>query len=132
MPATWNICGDLVTLTITAGANGDLGRAIGEAMSSRKFPATPSVLFDVRRATENPTPEILRLRAGRIATLVSRRPGSRCALVVGPRPHQYGLARMLSVFLGTEGIESEVFTKIREARRWLAPAGGRKVLRAGG
>lgn len=68
----------------------------------------------------------LRVRAGWIATLLSRREGSRCALLVGARPHHYGLARMLSVFLGTEGIQAEIFTTITEAMKWPSPADGRK------
>lgn len=126
MPVTWNIRGGVITLTIITRANSDLRKMIIEAMSHPEFPKFPAVLIDTRRATENPTPDVLRLRAGWIATLLSRRAGSRCALVAGPKPHQYGLARMLSVFIQTEGVHAEVFTTLREARRWLMPADGRQ------
>jgi len=122
----WNIQGLVITITISGRANDHLRGAIIQAMSSPEFPRMPAVVMDMRYATENPTPDQLRLRAGWIATLLSRRSGSRCALVVGARPHHYGLARILSVCLETEGIQTEVFTNISEAKRWLTPARGRK------
>jgi hypothetical protein len=128
----WNIRGVVVTLTITTRTNSDLRRAIVEAMSSPGFPSVPAVLLDMRSTTENPAPDVLRLRAGWIATLLSRRYGSRCALVIVSEPHHYGLARMLCVLLESEGFACEVFTEIRDARRWLRPGDGRKAGGAAG
>jgi hypothetical protein len=71
----------------------------------------------------------LRLHAGWIAYLLSRRANSRCAVVVSARPHHYGLAQMLLGFLGTEGIQGKIFTALPEARRWLIPVDN---LKAGG
>src|SRR5690348_7578569 len=118
MPAVWNIRGAVITITITTRGDTDLRAALVQAMSSPEFPNMPAVLIDTRRSTENPTPDILRVRAGWIATVLSHRPGSRCAVLVGSRPHHYGLARMLSVFLETEGVVAQVFTNITEARTW--------------
>lgn len=126
LPVAWMISRNVVTLTIKGRGDGDLRKAIAEAMSDSRFPANPAVLLDSRRTTENPTADQLRIRAGWIATVLSQSAGSRCALVIGPKPYQYGLARMLSVFLGTEGIHAEIFHTVREARRWLTPANGRK------
>lgn len=52
-------------------------------------------------------------------------PGAQCALVAG-KEHHFGLARMLAVFLVGERIRSEIFTTIREARRWLTRGHERK------
>ena len=93
-------------------------------MSSPEFPPNPALLLDTRGATETLTLDQLRLRAIWIATLLSHRAGSRCALVVDARPHDYGLARVLTVFLESEGIKTEVFTTIGEARTWLTAADG--------
>lgn len=127
LSVAWTISKDVITLTVEGPADDDLPTAIIAAMSSPDFPPNPAVLLDTRRSTENPNPDQLRLRAGWIASMLSRRHQSRCALVVGARPHHYGLARMLLVFLGTEGIHGEIFTTTSEALRWLTPAGGGKV-----
>ena len=125
MSVTWNIHGAVITFTITTRANGDLRKAIIEAMSSPEFPRSPAVMIDTRRETENPTLDLLRLRAGWIATLVSRRHGSRCALVA--RSHHRGVPRMFSILLATEGVQAEVFTTPRGARRWLTPGIGQRM-----
>lgn len=132
VPVAWNIRGVVVTITITLRANSDLRKALVEAMSSPEFPRLPALLLDVRRSTENPSPDVLRLRAGWIGTLLAHRYGSRCALLVGPRLHHYGLARMLAVFLETEGVKSEVFTRSKEARKWLTHGDGEKAGGAAG
>lgn len=126
MPVTWNISNNVVVITIAGGGDG-FREAVVAAMASPAFPLHASVLLDARPKTENPMTDELRRRADWVATLLARREGSRCAVVVGPRPHQYGLARMFSVFLGTEGVHAEIFTNIDEATRWLTPATGQKT-----
>jgi hypothetical protein len=130
VPVAWKIRGSVAIITIRARANNDLRRALIEAMSSPRLSSESAILLDLRLATENPTPDVLRRRAGWIGTSFSHRADSRCALVAGTRPHQYGLARMLAVFVQTEGINAEVFTRIKEACRWLTAADARKSGRA--
>ena len=131
MSVTWNISDNVVLITINREGDG-FGEAVVRAMASPDFPSHPSVLIDARSKTENPMADELRRRADRVAMLLSDRKGSFCAVVVGSRPNQYGLARMFSVFLGTEGVHAEIFTSIDEAKRWLTPTNGHKTGGAAG
>jgi hypothetical protein len=122
----WDIQSAVVVLKTSARANCELRAAILAAMASAKFPKTPTVLLDLRLATENPSSDVLRQWSVWIATLLSRRYGSRCAILIGRKPVRFGVARMLSAFLESEGINTETFTILREARRWLTPSDGSK------
>lgn len=131
LAVTWKISNKFVVVTI-AGQAVDFRTTVVAAMASSAFPRYPSVLIDARAKTEDPHGDQLRQHADCIALLLSRREGSRCALVIGPRPHQYGLARMFAVFLSTEGVHAEIFTEIEEAERWLTPANRQKTGRPTG
>jgi hypothetical protein len=89
-------------------------------MASRHFPARPSVLLDTREAVGETTPDQLRLRAEWIATLLSRNPATRAALVPDPVPASMAAARILAGFLETLHVSARVFPDIQQARDWLA------------
>jgi len=75
-----------------------------------------AVVVDIRRAAYHPTPE----EAKELADLLGDKElagGRRVAFVVEPGV-QYGLARMVSMFSGTEGTGAAVFLDYESGAAW--------------
>jgi len=95
-----------------------------EAIACPQFKPGTSVLFDVRLSTENSSSETVRSAAHWLSTLRSQGISSRCAIVVGPRAYQFGLARMAGIYLELLGMCLEIFRDIDEAERCLSDTTG--------
>jgi hypothetical protein len=74
----------------------------------------------LRLEIDDPSWEEMRSRAKFIASLIPVGISRRCALVIGL--HQYGIARMEAAHLEYEGMQTEVFRDLDEAREWLTGA----------
>jgi len=91
-------------------------------MRDPRFQPGTSLLLDVRLSADNPTSDEMRPRARWLATLQAKGLSSRCAIVIGPRTHEFGLARMAATHLEIQGLELEIFTALNEALEWLSNA----------
>ena len=109
-----------MVVTCTGDVGEGAGVAIVEAIASPQFKLGTSILFDARLSIDNPTSEDLRSSARWLSKLQPMGISSRCAIVVGPKPHQYGLARMAATHLECQGMCLEIFLDIGEAERWLS------------
>ncbi|HEV3330271.1 MAG TPA: hypothetical protein VG096_04775 [Bryobacteraceae bacterium] len=128
MPVTWEIR-DQILVIIIVGYGGEEPRAVLlEAIASPQFRPGMSVLFDVRLSTDNSTSDELRSRAQWLSTLQAEGISSRCAIVVGPKAYQYGLARMAAAHVEFQGMTLEIFQDIYEAKRWLSNTAGQDRL----
>jgi hypothetical protein len=123
MGASWQIRGSVLIVTCDGDDVKESANAIHEALADPGFRQGTSVLLDVRLCTENPSSADIRRRTAWLASLKSRGISSRCAMVVGPRVHQYGLARMAATHLDFEGMEMEIFRDLESAIAWLEAAG---------
>ena len=98
---------------------GGPAKAITEGMADPRFkPGTP-LLLDVRRSQMNPSGEEIIFRAGWMAGLHSRGLSRHCAVVVGPKVIQFGLARMAQGHLEQRDMDLKIFSDLDEASRWL-------------
>jgi hypothetical protein len=120
MPVTWEIRDRILVITIVGYAGEEPRAVIMEAIASPQFRPGTSVLFDVRQSTDNSTSDELRSRAQWLATLQAKGMASRCAIVVGPKAFQYGLARMAATHVEFQGMQLEIFQDMDEAERWLS------------
>jgi hypothetical protein len=130
MPVTWEFLDKILVVTVVDCSGDQSVAAVVEAMSDPQFKPGTTVLFDIRKATDDPSSTEINRRAQRLATLCTRGLSSRCALVIGTISHHVGRAGLASIHLDTQGMELQIFTKIRDARRWLAGAGGMDSERA--
>jgi hypothetical protein len=93
--------------------------ALTEAISDPGFRPGLALLFDMRQATDEASSAEMRSRAKFLASLLPLGISHRCALVAGPRSHQYGMARMQAAHLEFHGTELEVFCDVNDALLWL-------------
>ena len=77
-------------------------------------------LLDARQSQMNPTTEEVRVRCHSIAALRDMGLSPHCAVVLGSRPVQFGLARMAQAFLEVEGMDFGIFDDLDEALVWLS------------
>jgi alcohol dehydrogenase class IV len=56
-----------------------------------------------------------------VAALRASGLASRCAIVVGPKAHQFGLARMAQAHLESREMEVRIFRDLDKALTWVAP-----------
>jgi hypothetical protein len=121
MPSTWEIRDGILFVTVV-GEWGNRGPAvaIAEAVADPQFQAGTALLLDVQLSENNPTAEQIRSRAEWIGSLRSKGLSSRCAVVVGPKSYQLGLARMAGTYLDFHGMSLGVFRSLEEAVHWLS------------
>ncbi len=101
----------------------DTLESMRRAMVELRGAARLAVVVDIRRAAYHPTPE----EAKELAVLLGNKElagGRRVAFVVEPGV-QYGLARMVSMFSGTEGTGAAVFLDYEPAVAWAVDGGVR-------
>jgi hypothetical protein len=121
MPVSWEIRDQILIVTVIKDwSGGGPAAAIMQAMTDPSFKPGTSILFDVRESQMNPLTEEIRSRTKWIASLRSNGVSGRCAVVVGPRLLQYGLARQAEGFLKNQDIELKIFKDFDVAVRWLA------------
>ena len=122
MPVTWEIRGSRLRLAVTGGYTLDeLEQLAVEILGSPLFRPGLTALVDVRLGTSNPSTEVIREHAMRLAPYMPRFAFSRqCAIVTGPDPHRYGINRSLASFGSQAGFDVRVFHEIDEALGWLA------------
>jgi hypothetical protein len=121
MPVTWEIRGQILIVTLA----GDYGfdepvQAVTEALADTQFTPGTSLLVDARLSHARRTSEDFRTRATWVASLGSKGLSSRCAIVIAPEPHQFGMARMAASHHEIQGLEMSIFTDLEEAFRWLS------------
>jgi hypothetical protein len=119
VPVTWEIRGSILILTLFGDCADERVKAIFQAIEDPRFLPGKALLFDARLSTEHPTSADVQRRAAWMASLCSEGIARRCATVVGPKPYQYGLARMAATYLGFEGMEMEIFREMEAAMDWL-------------
>jgi hypothetical protein len=102
------------------------------AIEDPRFAPGKSLLFDTREWADHPASADFQQRASWLASLQAEGIARRCATVVGAKPHQYGLARMLATYLDFEGMEMEIFKEMEAAIEWLERAAPERVQSAGG
>jgi hypothetical protein len=124
MPVSWEIRGNVVIVTVTADwERGGAETAILEALADPSFLPGSSLLLDVRRARTSPTAEEVSFRADWMASLRNKGLSRRCAIVVGPKAHQFGIARMAQARMDIRDMELQIFRDPEEALRWLSESG---------
>lgn len=118
---TWDPQNLIIGITVSGIGNwhDGLREAIIEALASSQFKPGMSLLFDMRQVTDNPSSEDLRSCAEWLSKLLPAGISSRCAIVVGPRVHHYGLARMVAMHAEFRGMSLEIFKDIAGAQAWL-------------
>jgi len=119
MAVTWEILHSVLVLTSTGFGGQGTVTALTEAISDPRFRPGLALLFDRRLATDDASSAEMRSRAKFLASLLPLGISHRCAMVAGPRPHQYGMARMEAAHLEFQGLELEVFCDVNEALLWL-------------
>jgi hypothetical protein len=119
MPVTWRLEESVLIVTLVGEDREGLAKAILEAMADDQFQRGTSLLLDVRHASDSPRSSEVRRAAMWMAALKAKGLGSRCAVIVGPQPYQYGLARMAEAHLDFHKIELEIFTELDKAFQWL-------------
>jgi hypothetical protein len=120
MAVTWEILHSVLVLRSTVYGGQETTAALFEAISHPSFRPGLALLLDRRLATDDVSSAEMRSRARLLASLRPLGISQRCALVAGPRPHQYGLARMEAAHLEFQGMELEVFSEFNEAVLWLS------------
>jgi len=121
MPVTWEIRNSVLIVTLIGYyALDEPMQAVTDALADSRFRTGMSLLIDARSSLVNPSSEAVRARAKSIASLRSSGFSSRCAIVVGSEPHQYGIGRMEATYLEIEGLEVKIFTDLGEAWGWLS------------
>jgi hypothetical protein len=132
VPVSWEIRGSLLILTLSGKCGDALVDAILMGIEDPRFAPEKSLLFDTRLWADHPTSTDFQQRASWLASLRADGIARRCAMVVGAKPHQYGLARMAATYLDFEGMEMEIFKELDEAIEWLDTAAPTRVRSAGG
>ncbi|MBV9505295.1 MAG: hypothetical protein JO323_09870 [Acidobacteriia bacterium] len=121
MPVTWNIDGSILLVTLLGTCGDEVTTALNAAMADSAFKRGMSLLLDVRRCTHDPTSDDFRQWAISLAARRAKGLSARCAVVIGPRAYDYGVARMGAAYLDNKGIHMGIFTSLDEAIRWLEP-----------
>jgi hypothetical protein len=124
MPVSCEIRGSILVVTLV----GDYSfeepvQAVMSAIADPDFHAGTSLLIDSRLSKTSRNSEDFRERARWMGTLRDHGLSSRFAIVISPKPHQFGMARMAATHLDLKGLELEIFTDMDEALRWLSKAG---------
>jgi len=119
MAVTWEILNSVLVLKSTGFGGQGTAAALTEAIADPRFRPGLCLLIDRRLATDEANSAEMRSRAKFLASLLPLGISHRCALVAGPRPHQYGMARMEAAHLEFQGLEMEVFCDVNEALLWL-------------
>ncbi len=132
MPVTWEIRGAILIVTIVGQSNTNLSKALDEALDDPRFRPGTSLLLDVRLSADNPSSDEFQRRIHMLRRRLAQGLSARCAVVIGPKPHQFGLARMASAYCDAEGMVLQIFTDIDEASRWLERAEAPEVLENNG
>ncbi len=132
MAVSWEIRGSLLILTLSGNCEDELVNAILMAIEDPRFAPEKSLLFDARLWAGHPTSTDFQQRASWLASLRADGIARRCAIVVGAKPHQYGLARMAATYLDFEDMEMEIFKEMESAIEWLERAARERVQTAGG
>jgi hypothetical protein len=132
VPVSWEIRGSLLILTLSGNCGDELVHAILVAIEDPRFAPGKSLLLDARLWAGHPTSTDFQQRASWLASLQADGIARRCAIVVGAKPHQYGLARMAATYLDFEGMEMEIFKEMDAAIEWLERAAPERVRSAGG
>ena len=121
MPASWEIQDEVLIVTVIRDwSGGGPGTAITQAMADSRFKPGTALLLDVRQSGMNPSGQEVNSRTKWMASLLSEGLSRRCAIVVGQKPHQFGLARMAQSYLACREMELQIFTDFDEALKWLS------------
>lgn len=120
MPVTWELRNRVLVVSLDGDYEYDAPvRAITEAMQHPSFLPGTMLLIDARLTTTRRSSEEFRERAIWMASLQAKGLASRCALVIPPQTHQYGLARMAATHVEMHGMELQIFTDMDAASQWL-------------
>jgi len=121
MPVTWEIRSQVLIVTLVGDYSFDEPvLAVNEAIADSGCQTGTSLLIDARFSKTSRSSEDFRERAKWLASLQDKGLSSRCAVVIGPEPHQFGMARMAATHHGLQGLDMEIFTDMGEALRWLS------------
>jgi hypothetical protein len=122
MPATWEFRDSVILVTAVGDWSGaGTASAVTEAMADPRFEPGTALVLDIRLSKTNPSADQVRARAEWVAALRASGLASRCAIVVGPKAHQFGLARMAQAHLESREMEVRIFRDLDKALTWVAP-----------
>jgi len=121
MSINWEMCGTVLIVHLGAAHSpADLAEAVVAAKAETAFRSGTFLLLDARQSKLNPTADEIRARCHSIAALRDLGLSRHCAVVLGSRPVQFGLARMAQAFLEVEGMDFGIFDDLDEALVWLS------------
>lgn len=121
MPVTWEIRGRVLIVNLVGEYTFDEPvQAVMKALADTYFKAGTSLLVDTRLSRAKRSSEDFRQRALWVASLQSSGISARCAIVIAPELHQFGVARMAATHHEIQGLEMTIFSDREEAFRWLS------------
>jgi hypothetical protein len=120
MPVKWEIRDSLLVLSIDGDYRADdLVQAVAEVIKAPAFKPGMFIFVDGRNSKASISTPDIDWRVGWMASLPRMGFSSRCAVVVNSELYRFGLARMLSARLESEGVSLGVFRDADEALIWL-------------
>jgi hypothetical protein len=121
MPVGWALQDCVLVLTLAGEYSfEEPAQAVATAMANPRFRTGTSLLIDARLSKTRRSSEEFRARSLWMASLMPGGLSSHCAIVVSSELHQYGLARMASIYLDLRGMALEIFTDLKPAIHWLS------------
>lgn len=125
MPITWELQGPVLVVTVVGEYDfHGFPRLLGEVKNDPQYRAGLSVLYDVRRIEADITKDVVESWGNRVAWLVGQGFSKWCAIVVGEKRYQYGMARMAAAHLEEMGVDLLVTRDFDAALAHLAPGSG--------
>ena len=123
MSVTWEFNGRILVITLVGHCSDELITAVDAALADTACKPGTSLLLDLRLCTDAPSSDDVRNRAQALGARRRKGLSRLCAVIVGPRPFDYGLARMAGVYFEMQGIQMEIFIQCDTAVEWLKVVG---------
>ena len=124
MSVSCKFSGYILVVTLVGNCGHEMITAIDGALADNALEPGTSLLIDLRLCTETPSSEDFRERARYIGARRAKGLSRYCAVVIGPKPIDFGFARMACTYFAFEGLHMEIFTRVNEAVGWLESTAG--------
>src|SRR5690349_8312532 len=102
MSVSCEISGHILLVTLVGNCGHEMITAIDAALADNALEPGTSLLIDLRLWTETPSSEDFRQRAQYIGARRAIGLSRYCAVVIGPKPVDFGFARMASTYFAFE------------------------------
>ena len=121
MPVAWEIRGSVLIVTIVRDwTDRELASSTNGCLADPRFHPGTALLLDARQSEVNSSVEEIESRAHWITALLSKGLSRQCAIVIGPKVFQSGLAAMARIYLASKGLSMRTFSDLDEAVGWLS------------